>query len=1851
MRFWKHLSKRGLALFLALTMCLGLVQLTASAEETGDSPAATLHSVYQLVCQTQEHVHGEMCYSLHASALPEGAENHVCTRSCYSQICTAGEHVHTKACYDLLDEYPEEMLQAAERVGVYACGQEGHTHNFLCGVPVTAAAEEEQPPVEEEQPPVEEEQPPVEEVPPPVEEEQPPVEEVPPPVEEEQPPVEEEQLDSPAENTPGTVELPEENVPLTLQPVYSGEHCAVTAENPGTHVHDETCGTEVIWVADPEDMVQPADNIAAKIGEVEYETLADAVTHANAGDIITLTKDVAESLTVAKSVTIDLGGHTWSANGSTTLTTNKADVTLQNGTITSVGGSTRSNAIKANSGSLTLENVTVKDHNGTNAALDIMSSVTALTIKGGKLSNNNSTGILFGISSTTFHMTGTEIVENSASSLLYCSSGTITIEDVEAYQNTASGSDGGGVMNIQPVAPGIVTLRSVMAYENKALKGFGGAFRFGNSNGVMNITLDRCELYSNEAEKGGGAIAVVGSRAGNHQVTIKDTLIYKNTANNGSRCVGGGLYVGSTKPETVITLSGDTHIYGNETPNEAGHYSADIGLSSAYVTATYSGSAWAPKFDKYTDKRATLHIDDAVLLPYTAADGSVYTLKDNSGNKAMQYNGGTSSTKKKQWYWPIGYSSTATEPASVYYGGTHSGDNAIVANTLEEAVAEAQSGSKVVYVCETVALTEDAAGLLNESGVTFARCETYPNDALFEVSGTVTLDGAKIDGRMVESTSPLIYGSNGANLTITGDTEIKNGNSSGDGGGIHIEYGSLTMTGGTITGNRGASGGGIYSKSTNLVFEGGTVSGNSAQNSGGGAYIYSGSSRFGMNGGRTLFKKNTAEAYGGAIFVTNNEEHYIEQANFIDNTANGSYYNGGAIYVNKATTVYMKNVYVSDSAGESAVGVCPTGNLAVYELEGLLSVNSKSKADIRVIPGGVQSEVPPVTYLPKYVIGGGEVTYTNLYDKSTLTDPFVEGYFGVNTNVGDPQTLSNAKKVAEEEGVVITGNSSSVHGGGIMTNGLLKIGKETTSLRVEKVWSDDAETHDNDQILVWLTQNGEIVPEGFRPSDGYVVLNKDNNWSYTWTGLADGIDWGVKEAAVGGYTSEVKVKKDTKFSKIADKYYIATITNTPGGPNNILAIHKTALGNTDPDESYWFTLTLDKVPEDAAYALKIDEELIPIYRNTDGKPEVTFSLKHDQIATVEGLPENFAYTLTEAPGNYTTTMYESVTANEGGAGSIYSVEVVNACFEPTTVEIPIQKTLEGREVQKGDYFRFEILKCDADESPVGGAAELPYDIICLHMGAAADEDLEGAIAADEKDTVTVNGVQKRILHVPGDKASFLLGGTAGGDSETASGFKLPGEYRYTIHELPNDQLPGVSIDPTRYHVLIDVQPDETGALKADICGIWTWDGVNKMGWNKDQKLSVPLQFKNIFKTQEVTRIFETQKTLINGHLQPGQFSFLLEEQGVLPWSEDYAGSTKPETAEALAKLTGWTDRGTPDVKAANGDSGLVQFAGITYTLADAGESPDTGLVYAYTIREEIPDGAVQNADGNWVYNNIVYSGDVKQVFVHVFTTAESIEGEKVQVVNANVYSTDSENGEGREDGDIYYISGFTNTVMTKTHSLTVVKVWSGDTETDRPASVTVQLLRNGAVYDTAELSAANGWTHTWEELEEDAEWTVAEIDVPEGYTSSSIVSGDGLVVTITNTRTPDNPPDNPSTPGDDDDDDDDDGDRTDDTPPPPAEEEPPVPVLPELPDPNEPDSPDVVTIVEDDVPTTYVKVQDPETEEFIYIPEDEIPLYGFEIPETGDSGRTTLWAFLSTASLIGVVGLHLTSRKRRKDEE
>lgn len=79
----------------------------------------------------------------------------------------------------------------------------------------------------------------------------------------------------------------------------------------------------------------------------------------------------------------------------------------------------------------------------------------------------------------------------------------------------------------------------------------------------------------------------------------------------------------------------------------------------------------------------------------------------------------------------------------------------------------------------------------------------------------------------------------------------------------------------------------------------------------------------------------------------------------------------------------------------------------------------------------------------------------------------------------------------------------------------------------------------------------------------------------------------------------------------------------------------------------------------------------------------------------------------------------------------------------------------------------------------------------------------------------------------------------------------------------------------------------------------------------------------------------------------------------------------------------------------------------------------------------------------------------------------------------------------------------------------VLKVWEDKgNEESRPQSVTVDLLRNGEVYDSVELSAGNNWRHDWTNLSPNADWQVTERAV-EGYTAS--VSQSGITFVITNT--------------------------------------------------------------------------------------------------------------------------------------
>ena len=85
-----------------------------------------------------------------------------------------------------------------------------------------------------------------------------------------------------------------------------------------------------------------------------------------------------------------------------------------------------------------------------------------------------------------------------------------------------------------------------------------------------------------------------------------------------------------------------------------------------------------------------------------------------------------------------------------------------------------------------------------------------------------------------------------------------------------------------------------------------------------------------------------------------------------------------------------------------------------------------------------------------------------------------------------------------------------------------------------------------------------------------------------------------------------------------------------------------------------------------------------------------------------------------------------------------------------------------------------------------------------------------------------------------------------------------------------------------------------------------------------------------------------------------------------------------------------------------------------------------------------------------------------------------------------------------------------------------MKIWEDrGYEQKRPSEVTMQLLRDGVVFDTVKLTKENNWRHTWKDLPAKHTWTIAE-RAPEGYTVQ--VGRSGITYTIRNTYVPPTPP-------------------------------------------------------------------------------------------------------------------------------
>ena len=101
------------------------------------------------------------------------------------------------------------------------------------------------------------------------------------------------------------------------------------------------------------------------------------------------------------------------------------------------------------------------------------------------------------------------------------------------------------------------------------------------------------------------------------------------------------------------------------------------------------------------------------------------------------------------------------------------------------------------------------------------------------------------------------------------------------------------------------------------------------------------------------------------------------------------------------------------------------------------------------------------------------------------------------------------------------------------------------------------------------------------------------------------------------------------------------------------------------------------------------------------------------------------------------------------------------------------------------------------------------------------------------------------------------------------------------------------------------------------------------------------------------------------------------------------------------------------------------------------------------------------------------------------------------------------------DGYAYDVNASPKTDIARLTAITIQKVWNTDASAKAADSVTVQLLREGVVVETATLSDQNNWQVTYADMPESDAYSIVETDIPKGFTAT--YSQSGYVFTVTNT--------------------------------------------------------------------------------------------------------------------------------------
>ena len=535
------------------------------------------------------------------------------------------------------------------------------------------------------------------------------------------------------------------------------------------------------------------------------------------------------------------------------------------------------------------------------------------TVSGNKVTTDKGGGVY--VESGTFTMESGTISSNTADDYgggVYVESGTVTISGGTISSNEAIKLYGGGVY----VEGGTVTMSGGTISSNTA-KYYGGGVYVGEGSFTLS---SEGEIALNTASQNGGGVYV----SKNGTFDMSGGTISKNTA--GSGYDGGGVYACE---KSTFTLSGGAKI----TKNVTGGTITDGKLSEGTANNVYLQSGT----ENIIKVKAALTGSVGVTL-YSNKDTVAvgvggYTLKktdlsgftgDESGSVPVL------NTADGRLYLPdwrafrkiLNLSENKNAPVKLVLGGdliAGAGSSFLDVNDnkyaeldlnghkIDRSLKEKESSGYVLYVSGSLTVTDSSAG--NPGKITGGNSTGDGGGVHVRSGGSFTLSGGEISGN---------YGDYGGGVEVYGNGSFDmsggtiSGNTAKYGGGVYVEDGTFTMSGGTISGNTAQYGGGVRTKGI-FTMSGGTVSGNSSTANGGGVDVRGGS--FTLSGSGEI-SNNEAKYFGGGVNTDSDSSFTMEGGKISKNTAK----TGGGV-ANYITFVMSGGEISENTASLSGGGV------------------------------------------------------------------------------------------------------------------------------------------------------------------------------------------------------------------------------------------------------------------------------------------------------------------------------------------------------------------------------------------------------------------------------------------------------------------------------------------------------------------------------------------------------------------------------------------------------------------------------------------------------------------------------------------------------------------------------------------------------------------------------------------------------------------------------------------------------------------------------------------------------------------------------------------------------------------